>query len=424
MPQIGDVMMKNMIPGVLLVAAVSGLSSSLHADAVQWRVEDGGNGHWYEYNETTLIWEEHKAAAESEGGMLACILDQEESDFVGNLILAEYESDAWIGGFPSGGGFEWVSGEPFSFSNWSSTEPSSGIGIEICGRASACEFGKWYVEGESSPDWAGNHAIYEWSADCNGDGIVDYGQILDGTFADENANGVPDCCEDGSCFNTIQWRIEDGGNGHWYRLVSGELVTWSEANDQATALGGYLATPTGPDENSWIFTEFDLSDYDAHWHTPSGTGPAIGGFWDAVESAWEWRNGEVWSWNNLIQPLPSDPSVDWGSGYTTEDGVPVPSEQWQHFPFDTPGSAQIYHKSFVVEFTSFPGTPFGACCLDGSCLTTTASDCVANGGSWGGANSSCTDYDCSVACAADIDGNGRVDGADLSIVLGSWGVCP
>jgi hypothetical protein len=39
-------------------------------------------------------------------------------------------------------------------------------------------------------------AIIEWSADCNGDGIVDYGQILDGTFEDANENGVPDCCEE------------------------------------------------------------------------------------------------------------------------------------------------------------------------------------------------------------------------------------
>ena len=37
----------------------------------------------------------------------------------------------------------------------------------------------------------------EYDADCNNDGIVDYGQIRDGTFADTNANGVPDCCESG-----------------------------------------------------------------------------------------------------------------------------------------------------------------------------------------------------------------------------------
>jgi hypothetical protein len=49
--------------------------------------------------------------------------------------------------------------------------------------------------------WTGNgnptfgRAIYEWSADCNSDGLVDYGQLLAGTIADTNSNGVPDVCE-------------------------------------------------------------------------------------------------------------------------------------------------------------------------------------------------------------------------------------
>lgn len=37
--------------------------------------------------------------------------------------------------------------------------------------------------------------MIEWPADCDGDGIVDYKQILDGTYPDENGNGVPDCCD-------------------------------------------------------------------------------------------------------------------------------------------------------------------------------------------------------------------------------------
>ena len=39
--------------------------------------------------------------------------------------------------------------------------------------------------------------IIEWDADCNGDGIVDYGQILAGDLADTNSNFIPDCCEQG-----------------------------------------------------------------------------------------------------------------------------------------------------------------------------------------------------------------------------------
>jgi hypothetical protein len=41
------------------------------------------------------------------------------------------------------------------------------------------------------------HSILEWDADCNGDGIVDYGQVLSGELVDANGNGVPDCCETG-----------------------------------------------------------------------------------------------------------------------------------------------------------------------------------------------------------------------------------
>jgi hypothetical protein len=40
--------------------------------------------------------------------------------------------------------------------------------------------------------------LIEWSADCNNDGIVDYGQILAGELADANANNIPDCCENGT----------------------------------------------------------------------------------------------------------------------------------------------------------------------------------------------------------------------------------
>jgi hypothetical protein len=43
-------------------------------------------------------------------------------------------------------------------------------------------------------DWV-TSAVIEWSADCNGDGIVDFGQILRGELIDLNSNGVPDICE-------------------------------------------------------------------------------------------------------------------------------------------------------------------------------------------------------------------------------------
>jgi hypothetical protein len=42
-------------------------------------------------------------------------------------------------------------------------------------------------------------AIIEFDADCNNDGVVDYGQILSGQLTDTNENGVPDSCEVDPC---------------------------------------------------------------------------------------------------------------------------------------------------------------------------------------------------------------------------------
>ena len=37
--------------------------------------------------------------------------------------------------------------------------------------------------------------LAEWSRDCNGDGIVDFGQIRAGLVPDVNQNNVPDECD-------------------------------------------------------------------------------------------------------------------------------------------------------------------------------------------------------------------------------------
>jgi hypothetical protein len=48
--------MKNgVIQAVAAAAMVTGAASA-QADAVQWRVEDGGNGHWYALTTETLAW--------------------------------------------------------------------------------------------------------------------------------------------------------------------------------------------------------------------------------------------------------------------------------------------------------------------------------------------------------------------------------
>jgi ferredoxin len=97
------------------------------------------------------------------------------------------------------------------------------------------------------------HYIIEWSADCNTDGIVDYGQILDGTFEDANQNGVPDCCDDGGSCEPCPGDITGGGQVNGVDLAA-ILGAWGtdgqgkfdcDINDDATVDAQDLAIVLG-----------------------------------------------------------------------------------------------------------------------------------------------------------------------------------
>jgi formylglycine-generating enzyme required for sulfatase activity len=92
------------------------------------------------------------------------------------------------------GGWKWVTGEPVTWFDWCPSEPNNldvGSGpqnvVQTEGQPWGCVDDTHGLE--SFPAWI------EWSADCNADGIVDYGQILDGTLTDVNADGIPDVCQ-------------------------------------------------------------------------------------------------------------------------------------------------------------------------------------------------------------------------------------
>src|SRR5262249_15632204 len=52
----------------------------------------------------------------------------------------------------------------------------------------------------------------------------------------------------------VQWRVADGGNGHYYQAVSTPGgITWEAAQAAAVGMGGYLATITSAAENAFAF---------------------------------------------------------------------------------------------------------------------------------------------------------------------------
>ena len=110
-------------------ALASGIaSSSMATDAVQWRVEDGGNGHWYEavvLQAGGLNWPAARLIAQAQGGDLASLETSEEGSFAGPLVNFSQFSGAWIGLFQSpaacepGCDWTWVSGATLSDQNLS-----------------------------------------------------------------------------------------------------------------------------------------------------------------------------------------------------------------------------------------------------------------------------------------------------------------
>ena len=199
--------MKNLILSSALVLVASAAAQA--QEAVQWRVQDGGNGHWYQVRRapSPICWDAASELAATIGGYLATITTSQEHGRVTSLAAAlqgpATELGPWIGATCSGrpwGEWYWVTGEPFAYHGWLPSAPNPGWNEEYVHLWRWLD-GRWndgYRCGTDAPTTVHGYVI-EWSADCNGDGIVDYGQILQGQLVDADANGVPDVCEVDPC---------------------------------------------------------------------------------------------------------------------------------------------------------------------------------------------------------------------------------
>jgi formylglycine-generating enzyme required for sulfatase activity len=280
----GDSVVKTKMFGsdVMLGAAVAASMTvgALAGDAVQWRVEDGGNGHWYQSVASSGSWTASESSAENKGGHLVTINSSAESSWIKykrQYTWSTWGNWCWYGGKLNCGTvtspncvdchWEWTNGEAFDFTNWAPGEPNCGYSTERVGSLGT----DWADLFDSYPVPS---AIIEWSADCNSDGIVDYGQILAGQLADANSNGIPDICECAThpelgacrCAGDI---VADGTvNGadlgtllaYWGPRTSGSFSIASDINGDAridgSDLGVLLAnwgtcTPAGPTVPGW-----------------------------------------------------------------------------------------------------------------------------------------------------------------------------
>ena len=379
------------------VAAATVGSATLGASAqqsVQWRVQDGGNGHWYTVVTVPngITWTAAREAASSRGGYLATIRSAPEAEFV--RALAESTDGAfgtgssqlgpWIGGSRIGTapGWRWMSGETWSFTNWCSGQPNGGAEEPYAHLSRTSSQVCWSDRADGS------------SGDGNPSFVVESHTTPNGPIG------------------PVQWSIQSGGNGHWYELVIfPSPISWSEAKSAAEDMGGHLATLSSASENAWVFS--NIAQFAGAWLCGQDCyGPWLGGFQDRSASdfsepsgGWRWVTGEPWQYTAWEPNLPNNagPLQDYLHYY----GPSSPSSFFTPAAFWDDIHTDVGLRSLVVEYE--------ADCNDdglvdiGQIRSGAVPDVNHNG-----VPDVCE-------CIGDTNGNGAVNGVDLSAVLGAWG---
>ena len=452
--------MLNKITGVTAVAVV-GIAATVagaQSAAVQWKVEDGGNGHWYGIvgGGGTIGWHESRGEAQSLGADLASVDSDAEWGFTRQIASSPNTWNGihgpWLGGYQDetaadfsepAGGWRWVTGGQLVFTAWMSGQPSNDCDsnpenyLHMYGSSSNAV---WNDIGEASTcsSYPVRAAVIEWSADCNNDNIIDYGQCHDGTLADYNTNNIPDCCERGEACVVggypVQWRAADGGNGHWYSFnwihdTGPAGVCWPDARQRSIATGGELVSLASASEAQFIVDCFC-----------PGPGSEFGWMgnlgWLGYQGTPVWSDGEPVIYTNWYpgQPSGDGPYVamgcqtDWndigGSGGCHNSSA-LPLSFWV-----TEWSADCNHDSIVdygqiltgqLADSNTNGIP-DICeqpqCRDADITNNQIIDGADLGALlafWGPVNP--------VLPQADINRDGNVNGADLGLLLANWGPC-
>ena len=394
------------------VIAITSTAALSQSSAVQWTVASGGNGHWYSVRVFTseLTPSEYFDLATAIGGYGASITNQAEDEFVYQLSVAT--PGGWSvcglgpllgGGRLSGCNFTWLTGEPWGYTSWGPADPShcgeQFLQYCVCGQSSECAR-RWWIDTDMTVKPSG---VIEWSADCNADGIVDYGQCHDGSLPDYNGNNIPDCCEQGvACVAgsyPVCWRIEDGGNGHWYQFRRLPLNhCWTQARNMCEADGGHLATITSAPENNLLRSLTIKNDPGVLEGGPYIGGTCVGLPW----GQFYWITGEPFVYTNWLYGAPN------GSQGETEQYLQF--WRWSDLGWNDQVLCGGLMFSHLIEWEA---------------------DCNSDGivdygqilsGQLIDANSNGIPDICDVdPCPGDISGNGAVDGVDLSVLLGVWG---
>lgn len=160
----GNTEMKLLKLGTIAITLLN-ISTMTMAAPVQW----SGNGNWYEAISVSggISWTDASTTANAKGGYLATLTSGAENDFVFSLIdnpsfwnaePAGSNLGPWLGGYQTSdidassasaaNNWAWVTGEVWSYTNWSSGEPNNfeGAGEDYLSfkcYPNGCRSGQW-----------------------------------------------------------------------------------------------------------------------------------------------------------------------------------------------------------------------------------------------------------------------------------------
>lgn len=389
--------------------------------AVQWRVEDGGNGHWYLFNPVMQSWIAAESQAQQAGAHLACISSTAENNFVRALLPATQGGVGYLGAIRDASGWTWVSGEPWSFTDWNPGEPNGTVGEVV-----------WISNVPSYPTGWNDHptfidvqaSIVEWSADCNDDGIVDYGQILSGQLPDKNGDGVPDSCDPDCNGNGLADHSEIA-SGRAFDLDANQIPDACDSEDAPPVLRS-VVVQRGPACGYWIAAPLSAV-WDLWVSRASPTGP--------------WLNGAAAPGASILLDAQLAPGVNtlylrhdsngcyssvWGLGLWFADTLApaisvtptTPCEPYSDLMNSPQGGSETTGSGLVWAMV-------GDWRVEALSYSVTASDDIVREEALGPSGRDdvlgVLVLRVTPPCPGDVTGGGEVNGVDLAAVLGAWG---
>lgn len=175
------------------------------------------NGHYYQVVTTTPAdYERAEMQCEIKGAHLATITSKEEQDFIYSLTGKD---NVLLGGEYKNGVWTWVTGEPFTYTNWGKNRPSN-----LNGEKCLCfyrEKGEWTNTYDGKKSY-----VMEWESKA--------------AYKSQKPNVL----------NKVTYK----GHSYKYYHNYNNQVTWTEARDLCEQLGGYLVTITSEGENDFVYS--------------------------------------------------------------------------------------------------------------------------------------------------------------------------